>query len=259
MTSTADYHETPYEDATYEIVGPPPSENTFVPLKIMATNSAHVHTDPMFQDFGGNREEGDALWHLPHSAKYISEDKKKSDEERRARREAEQQARVQEAYQKGLAEGVGEARAEAEAEMNEKLKQMHQVLSSLFEDYKTQLDEKIIAIEKEAVSFAVHLTEKIIPDAVEINPEYIVPLVQEALHLSGGAIIKQIRVSPADLEFITVVGLAKSIKEFDGTWDFVGDETIRAGCIVDTSAGEVEYDLNKAWDRVKHKVLSVVK
>jgi flagellar biosynthesis/type III secretory pathway protein FliH len=259
MTSTADYRETPYEDAAFEIVGPPPGPEEFVPLKIETMQRTQRMTDEMFQDFGGNRAETDAIWHLPKTVGYISEDKKKVEELKLQQQQDEIQQRIDAARAEGFQAGTEQATAELSLEMNEKFMTIEQHVSGILADYKKQVEETVIAIEKQAIILATQLTEKILPDAVEINPEYLIPIIQEALQLSGGAIIKQVRVSPQDLEFIQVVGLTQSLKQFDGTWAFVADETVRAGCVVETSAGVVEYDLDKAWERTKNKILSVVK
>ena len=259
MTSTADYRETPYEDESFEIVGDAPGPEEFIPMKIEALKRSQPMTDAMFQDFGGGREDADSLWHLPKSVGFVSIDKKKIEEEKQQQREAEFLQQLEAARAEGFQAGTEQATMELSLAMNEKLQAIEQHFSVIIADYKKQIEEKVVEIEKSAVLLATQLTEKIIPEAVEINPEYLLPIIQEALNLSGGAIIKEVRVSPQDYEFIQVVGLTHSMKAFDGTWSFVADESIRAGCIIHTSAGEVEFDLTKAWERTKEKVLSVIK
>lgn len=259
IINITNYKETGYEDASFEIVGAPPSEEVFVPMQLSVMERNQPLTDEMFYDFGGNREESGQIWHLPQDVKFVAEDKKKSEEEEKLRHEEELQNALDEQFNQGLLAGKQESYEAAKQEYNLKLQEIEAHFTGVIEDLARQLKEKVQDIEKEAIKLSMHLTEKIIPYAVEINPEYLLPVIQEALGLCGGAIIKQIRVSPEDLEFINVVGLSKNLKEFDGSWQFVGDETIRAGCVVDTSAGEVEYDLNKAWDRTKKSIVSVLK
>lgn len=259
MTTTSDYRETPYEDATFELVGDAPGPEEFLPMQIVTLERSQKMTDEMFFDFGGNRAEAERLWHLPKDVEYRSEDKKKLEEERMQQRELEIQARIDAAREEGFQQGAEQAKAQMEADMKEQLATIEQNVTAVMRDYKAQIDEKVVEIEKAAVRLAAELAEKIIPHAVEINPEYLLPIVQEALQLSGGAIIKEVRVSPEDLEFISVMGLADSIKQFDGSWSFVADESIRAGCIVNTSAGVVEYDLEKAWQRTKEQIITVLK
>jgi flagellar biosynthesis/type III secretory pathway protein FliH len=117
------------------------------------------------------------------------------------------------------------------------------------------MNQELQALEASAVKLAVEIGEKIVGHAVEINPEYITNIVRQALGKAGGAAIKTVRVSPQDLEFIQVVGVAKQLKEFDGTWAFEADDTIRAGCVVSTSAGEVDFQIDKAWERMRDAVL----
>jgi flagellar biosynthesis/type III secretory pathway protein FliH len=49
------------------------------------------------------------------------------------------------------------------------------------------------------------------------------------------------------------------MKEYDGSWSFVQDETIRAGCVVETSSGEVDFRLDQAWERIKDNVVKVLR
>ena len=114
-------------------------------------------------------------------------------------------------------------------------------------------------MERQAVELALQVARKIIEQAVEINPEYIIPIIREAITSSGSAIIRKVRISPQDMEFVEYAGLRKQLKEFDGSWDFEADESIRSGCIVETSASQIDYQLDKAWERVRDQVVKVIR
>lgn len=259
-TTTLNYHESPYEDSRYEVVGEPPGEEVFLPLEIQVIDDRVVKADPMFHDFGGATPDNTAaIWHMPtgeHSIKFgDKKDDKEREEELRQQFAAELETARTEAFEAGRQAGLQEAQASIE----QNNQQVNARVGGIIKDIVSQVNEKVREIERESIQFVVNLTDKIIPHAVEINPEYILPILQEALGLAETAVIKRVRVSPADLEFINVVGLYKSIKEFDATWEFSADETIRAGCVIETSAGEVVYDLDKAWQRVKQNVAKVVR
>jgi flagellar assembly protein FliH len=174
-----------------------------------------------------------------------------AEQERILREEFEQQVAA------AHAEGVEKGRTEAFAETEEKLKGVEQRYATLVEDMGAQIQERVSDVERKAVQFAVEVARKLVGSIVEINPEYILTIIKEAIALTGGASIKSIRVSPQDLEFLKLLSPEKQFKEFDGTWSFVADETIRQGCVVETSAGSAEYDLEKAWERIKEQVAKV--
>ena len=88
-----------------------------------------------------------------------------------------------------------------------------------------------------------------------INPEYITQIVKEAVRSVGGASILRVRVSPEDMEFIKVVGLSEQLGELAKGWAFEADATIKSGCIVDSSAGEADFQLDRAWERIRAGVI----
>ena len=121
------------------------------------------------------------------------------------------------------------------------------------------MNEAARKVESEAVKFSVEIAEKLVGHAVEINPEYILPIIREALSKAGTANINRVRVSPEDFEFIEVVGVRKVIQEKEGSWDFEADETIRSGCVIDTSAGEIDFRLDEAFKRIADSVVRIAK
>jgi flagellar biosynthesis/type III secretory pathway protein FliH len=175
-----------------------------------------------------------------------------TEEERKAREE--EQARNLEEVRATARE---EALAEARAESAEKLGAIEARYATLIDDLGTQIRENIEGVERRAVEFALQIAKKLVGAIVEVNPEYVLGIIQEAVKRTGGATIKAIRVSPQDLEFLKMLSPERQCKEFNGSWSFQADETIHAGCVVETSSGEVEVDLDKAWERIKESVLKV--
>lgn len=150
-----------------------------------------------------------------------------------------------------------EALTEARRESEEKIKAIEERYAALIDDMSVQIREGVEGVERRAVDFAIHIAKKLVGAIVEVNPEYVLGIIQEAVKLTGGATIKAIRVSPQDLEFLKMLSPDRQFKEFDGSWSFQADETIHAGCVVETSSGEVEFDLDKAWGKIKESVLKV--
>jgi len=150
-----------------------------------------------------------------------------------------------------------EVEAQAGHESEERIRAIEERYRTIIDDMGAQIHQEIEAVERRAVEFSLQIARKLVGTIVEINPEYILQVIKEAVKLTGGATIKAIKVNPQDLEFLKMVSPDRQFKEFDGSWSFQADETIRAGCIVETSSGEVEFNLDKAWERIKESVTKV--
>lgn len=259
----AEYKETPYEDQSWEVIDQVDPDPQFEPLDLEMIRTVDINTtDEFFNDYGGRLPEtpNNRLFHGAETGSNISCANK--EEELLAEIEnikLEHQKNLAHVKEEGRQEGLKQGRDEGMKEALAREEQASDILKLIFEDMLNQLNEAIRKIEAEAVKFSMLIAEKLIGQAVEINPEYIVPLVKEALSKSGTAVITRVRVSPEDLEFIEVVGVRKVIQEFDGQWDFEADPTVRSGCIVDTSAGEIDYRLDEAWKRISEQVVRVAK
>lgn len=114
-------------------------------------------------------------------------------------------------------------------------------------------------VESRALELALAVSKKIVDTAVEINPEYLLSILKKGLELGVADKIKKIRVSPQDLEFIDLMGLRKNLKKAEDTWEFKADSSVSAGCILETDAGEIDFDLNAAWERLADKIVSISK
>jgi flagellar assembly protein FliH len=181
--------------------------------------------------------------------------------ERAAKQAEEEQKALEEEHARQLEEvrvaARDEALAEARRESEARLKAIEERYASLIDDMGVQIQEGVAGVERRALECAVHIAKKLVGNIVEVNPEYVLGVIREAVKLTGGATIKAIRVSPQDLEFLKMLSPDRQLKEYDGSWSFQADETIHAGCVVETSSGQVEFDLDKAWERIKESVLKV--
>jgi flagellar biosynthesis/type III secretory pathway protein FliH len=214
----------------------------------------------MFENYEGDKKpDGPRRWHLPEHLAHAPEMKSRKEEEQAPEVPvmpvAEAERLSAEAYERGKQEML----AQAHAEQAEKIGQMAVQVETLLQDLQAQLNQELEEIERRSVIMAVAIAEKLVGTAVEINPEYIVPVLNEALTLAKGAAVRKVRISPQDMEFIEVVGIEKKLKGFDGTWTFEADATIKSGCVVETSAGEIDFQLDRAWERIQDSVVKAVK
>lgn len=248
--SQSQYRPTQFGRQEWEVLGTIQEEHQFEPFDIEVVASSEFVTDPMFADFGGTSQTSTVKrWRAQEKAPVSSAPVEKTIPE------TEVKKMLAEAEAKGRAAATEEAKALRDAEI-EKLKSN---LTSVIDEVNKFVQKSQDEIEKTSVRIAIELSKKIIEQAVEINPEYIVEVLKQALTHAGSATIKKVKVSAQDLEFIEIMGLSKKLKEFDGSWTFEADESVKAGCLIETSAGEVDFDLHKAWERIAAVAVRMVK
>lgn len=162
------------------------------------------------------------------------------------------EAKLREALQESYEQGRTDARQEV-VEVQLQLEERYRLL---WEDMQTQLDEALRLNEIKAVELALQVAKRMVGSVVENQRDYILQVIQEAIKLTAGAEISAIRVSPQDYEFLKLgeYGDKKKVVAGDPI-SFVSDESIRAGCVLVTTAGEVDFDLDKAWERIRAKAL----
>ena len=154
---------------------------------------------------------------------------------------------LEQAYQKGLADNA------------EQVRQIHGQLEErytlLWEDMQTQLSESIAIQERKSVELAMLVAKRLLGDVVEIKREYIIGVIKEAFRAAGDSKVIEARVSPADYEFLRLGEYGAPNRIVSGEkLNFVSDESIKAGCILHTTSGVVDLDLDRAWTRINEKV-----
>lgn len=258
------YKPTPYEDSSWEIVGEFLNQEIFEPTAFDLIGEQSLIRDPMFADYGGipNSDHSSRL-HGPsgqmssgtkrRSEKGI-EEPEEDDPNRIVIMRSELEAQLAAAHQRGFEEGTLDTLSAAD----QRMVALDERYTNILQDISSQIRHRLDECERRAAQLAITIAQKLIHGAVEINPEYLIKIVQQAVSKAGGATIKCIKVSREDLEFIRLLNLPQQFKDYDGTWKFVADDTVRAGCIVETSAGEIDFDLNKAFERVKDAVIKAI-
>jgi flagellar assembly protein FliH len=214
----------------------------------------------MFSDFGGRIGSAGSRRHGVTDTSTYSPTKRLTDEDLDQEVESRVQARLAQLEQQiaaSHAQGFEEGRVAAMSEVDQQQREIENRYRTVLQDISNQLNESIGAIEQQSLNLALQISEKLVGTVVEVNPEYILGIIKEALKLSGASAVKSIKVSPQDLEFLSLLELPKEFKEFDGSWRFEADDSIRAGCVVQMAGGEVDYRLDKAWERIKDQVVKV--
>jgi flagellar biosynthesis/type III secretory pathway protein FliH len=119
-----------------------------------------------------------------------------------------------------------------------------------------QLDEARQINEVRAVDLALQVAKRLVGDVVDHQRDYIYRVLKEAIKSAGGSTISAVRVSPQDFDFLKLDNYGEKSKFLNGEpLSFVSDESIRAGCVLVTTSGEVDFDLARAWERMRAKVV----
>lgn len=246
--SVRDYHQHPFVAAEYEHIGEYAPIQSFEPITAAVLRGSDQRLiDPMFADYGGDASPGytTAQSHI-QGVERVEESV--GDQTSAILDSLQFQQMLEEERARGFAEGQSEAQSRLDGEVEG----LRARVSALCDELGTQVQQEVERIERQAIGLAILISRRIIAEAVEINPEYLLPIVREALGYVGGAEVHRVRISPADLEFVEI---EKVRERFDGTWSFVADPAIVSGCVIETNAGEVDYRLDAAWDRLKDNVL----
>lgn len=266
--SQESYQETPYEDSSWAVIGDPPAPIEFVPMEISVLPKDRNFIDPMFADYGGIIEGvGESRWHLPEleagqaPKTQVSMQQAISQPETREEilaglgiSEAEIEARVQAAYEEGRQAGF----VEAVEEGNQRLGQAEENIKLVLQDLQSQIRDMVDEIERNALQLSVDIAKKLVDTAVEIDPEYIVRLVKEALSQTDPEKVYMIRVGEEDFKFVNFIGLQKRIRSAECQWEFIQDDSIKTGCILETESGVLDFQIEPAWERIKEKVMRLI-
>lgn len=270
------YSPTPYTDASWAAVNAPSEQTGFAPLNPEAVAVQGGVSDPFFADYTHvktQRQQGVASGHsTPDDSAQLGETREAhardasyssmTEEQIREIREAafaearahEQQERVL-LLEEARAAGQEEGKIAAQAEYDAQFRALQESMSTTLEDVRVQALEHARGLEEKAAELAVKIARKLLGEVAQGTKEYIIPLVKEAVALAGSADIKRIRVSPRDYEFIQGMKAASTGGSSEVPWTFEADDSIRIGCVVATSSGDVDFDLDKAWERIRDQII----
>lgn len=256
--TTTTYTPTPYQDVSWPIVGQFLNQCYFEAEQFKVLTKDGFQTDPMFADYTPEEAAGRSG---ASQGRFAPNAEAESEvvvvEQLRAeisRLQAEREVAVEEARLQGIAEGEARGLEAAQQEVVE----MHQRYAEVIQDIGAQLNESIADTEKKAAAMAVDIARKLVTAFTDTHRDYILPLVREALSLSAGATIRSVRVSERDFEFLKLQDLSQYFSDPARAWTFEPDPMIKLGCVVSMAAGEIDYRVEVAWQRIRDRTLQVL-
>ncbi len=249
-----------FEQEQYEKLQESSAPPDFSPMEITQLAYKKYSTNPLFEEYGSTYEdESSVRWHLPPEVARQILQKAAQEEEREKNTVAMTEEQIESLKKQAYAEGEAAARAELESSHQQQLVGLGEKMKVVLHDLSVQMAEQLELTQQKAVELALEIAGKLLSTAVDISPEYIQAVVVQALQQAGAAKVLKVRLSPQDMEFVQVVGWDKAQDEELGRFSFEADDTIRSGCVVETTAGEIDFRLDEAWERIKDNVLKVIR
>lgn len=173
--------------------------------------------------------------------------------------EAEAQAQIEgfrifeESKQEGYNQGMADAIAEGEAIKAEAQKVLDAAIR--------ERDETRLAIEPEAVNLIIGIAEKLIGDAVEINPALVVSLIRQGF--AGTTLSGQVTVRTSEADYDQVILHKEELMAAAG--GTVEIEVVRdlslgpTDCIIDTPFGGIDVSLTPQLEALRENLIFLLK
>jgi flagellar assembly protein FliH len=147
--------------------------------------------------------------------------------------------------QEGNATGFAEGRKIAEIEVKSEVARIQALLSKLDQDLH-EMDQQVA---NSLLELAIALARKMVTQALKLNPELIIPIVQEAIrNLPNAMQHPRLFLHPEDAELV-LVHLNDQLEQ--DHWCVREDEQLsRGGCRIEASGSEINGSLEVRWQRV---------
>lgn len=147
----------------------------------------------------------------------------------------------QQAYQEGFAAGIKDGRAEGQS--------IAQQMQALMAELNESMQQFEIAMAQEIMDLSLDIARQMVRSALEVNPELVLAVVREAIEslpqVNQNPILS---LHPQDAQLVREM-LAHEYRE--NVWRVVDDAQMeRGGCRVETSAAEIDANMEGRWQRI---------
>ena len=244
-----EYSPTPYRASRWEGFDLVDKNPAFKKISVEVIENPDQKFDPMFEQF--DRKERERA-----SAK---EEDEITDEaiQPEISEEFLEEIRLQ-GYEQGIEDGKKQGLADAQLEIIEKYEALANSMREISGNIRDELSKKIEELERKSLDFAVELSRRVLTTTVDARPDYILDVIRNGLKHLGASKPLRVRVSPADFEFLEVVGLPEDLTMEGARLQYLPDENISAGCVVETDYGELNLEIDKMWAEVKDNLFKAI-
>ena len=152
-------------------------------------------------------------------------------------------------FQEGHTTGQQEGRQHAETAVKVEVDQIHNLLSALSKELH-EIDQNVA---QDLLDLALDLSKKMLLKALQVNPELIIPIVQEAMRqLPNTSHPPQLMLHPDDAELIRK---HLSDQQSQSDWEICEDEQIeKGGCRIKTNGSEIDASTPTRWQQILNTI-----
>lgn len=241
----ADYTPTPYRRSMWEGIEMLDKNPTFKKIAVEVVNECSDF-DPMFERFDAHRYQEAENTDIVEDPLEPAITPEMIEEIRQA------------AYQEGFEAGKQEGHSEAQLEIVEKYETLANSMRDISENIRQEIMKKLEDLEKKSLHLALEVSKRVLATTADAKPEYILDVLRSGLKHLGASKPMKVRVNPQDFEFLEVVGLPEDLTMDGAKIQYVVDETISTGCIVETDYGELNLELDKMWAEVRNNLFKAI-
>jgi flagellar assembly protein FliH len=242
----------PFKTGTWEVVSGSHESSGFLSMELPIVQGAV--SDNLFQRFDLAPDSDSVVcWHSKGGV-----EEKAALKKRIKQLEQEIVSKTKESFEQGYKKAQAEGAELLVQERAALTKEISSRVAALEEEIRKKFTEALNNVEKDSAKLSIQIAQRIVHQAAETHPEYIVDLVRGALaSMKGGQVIR-VRVSPQDHEFLSLVELPNDLANEELSIKYVADDNIKGGCIIETDFGIVDAQLDTMWSQVRDKIFEVL-
>lgn len=249
-TSLRDFTQSGYRRVAWEIAEGLGPQMLFQPLEIEILESDISSTDPFFDDFSVAEGKKKSIYRVPVSQEAAAA----AAVQAQGPSVAEQ---LEAKYQEGLKAGIEQGKAAALKESEAAQSAERAKVENFFRNLQTQIQSFFAETEKKALQFSLDVSRELLQATAEAKPEYIFDIIRQGLKAVGSATPIRLRVSATDFEFLNIVGLPRDLTSEELGIEYVADDAIKSGCVIETNYGDVDLQLESMWEQMRENLREV--
>lgn len=156
-------------------------------------------------------------------------------------------------WQAGYSQGLLEAKEEIGKQASKGLKTLENIVKEATE----ARDRSLRLLEEDFLKLSLILAEKIVKEQISLKPNWLEPVVQEALDRLSTVEQITIRLNKSDYE--SLVNLKSIVNEFNGTIQWDPDDSLSLGsCYISTEFGTIDASLDTRFAKLAGELQDVV-
>lgn len=256
FVSVKNFKPTPFRQSQWEVLDEIRHGKDFSPMELEIIPTKYG-VDPMFESFDDVLT-GEAATSLYHGGGN-SMDGDRQELEGTLIDPAVLETQLREQYDSGFAAGRDEGQRDAQLAIVEKYEQLSTRVHDIWSTLDSQMKNFVSETEKRAVELALAVARRILSTTAEVRPEYIVDIIRVGVAKLGAATPLKVRVSPQDMEFLEVVGLPPELSAQELGAQFIADDSVKSGCVIETDFGEIDLQLETMWRQISADLYGVYK